>query len=108
VKVLVGCAVGLVLGLIWLWCGVGALPALPFDPALESSTEPTAGNGTGRLTPPDRLMPGTAAATSVGAVSPPPGGVRTWSPSAAPVDGPDPFALVPQVRTLEETRAGLE
>ena len=35
------------------------------------------------------------------------GGVRAWSPAAAPTDGPDPYAPVPQVRTAEDTRAGL-
>lgn len=40
-------------------------------------------------------------------VAEPPGGERTWTLAPAPAGGPDPFAPVPQIRTAEDTRAGL-
>jgi hypothetical protein len=107
VRALVACAV-FTLGLLWLWHEVQA------PPTLASSPGPTAHEIAGRVTAPGRVAPvrpaaalASPAAASEEAPAPPPGGVRTWSPSAAPVDGPDPFAPVPQVRTLDETRAGL-
>lgn len=41
------------------------------------------------------------------AATSPPGGVRAWSPTAAPTNGPDPFAPVPAIRTADDTRTGL-
>lgn len=46
-------------------------------------------------------------ATPLATAASPPGGVRAWSPMAAPVDGPDPFAPIVEVRTADDTRAGL-
>ena len=67
------------------------------------------GDGVGVLGP--RHLAAGAAPASVGSIPAtvaPPGGVRTWSATAAPTDGPDPFAPVPQVRSLADTRAGLD
>lgn len=51
---------------------------------------------------------GLSVPTATGPISADPiGGVRAWSPAAAPKDGPDPFAPVPEVRTADDTRAGL-
>lgn len=98
-RVLVASALALVVGLVLLWRELSA--PRPVEPAAARHPREEL-RSTTRARPDDA----TVRAASTSAVDPP-GGVRTWSPTAAPTDGPDPFAPGPQVRTAEDTRAGL-
>jgi hypothetical protein len=108
VRYLVASAILLVCGLVLLWREVAA-PIEPFstsrapvpDHAARASTRPSVTSARGHAETP--LTPSAPMATA----ATPPGGVRAWSPTAATVDGPDPFAPVPEVRTAADTRAGL-
>jgi hypothetical protein len=76
------------------------------DPASSASSTTNASNGAAALVP---ELPAANGNPSVAAssVAPPLGGVRAWSPTAAPSVGPDPFAPVPEVRSEADTRDGL-
>lgn len=108
-RYLVVSAILLVCGLVLLWREVTA----PFEPlstsrasvpdhAARASTRPPVTSARAHVEAP--LTPSGPMATA----ATPPGGVRAWSPTAATVDGPDPFAPVPEVRTAADTRAGLD
>lgn len=105
-RYLIGFAVLVACGLALLWREARTLGRDP-SPAAARST-PAARDD--RDAPgPDRGAPAPAAPGVPAAALPsPPGGIRAWSATATPTDGPDPFAPVPQVRSLAETRAGLD
>jgi hypothetical protein len=107
VRYLIGCAVIVLCGLVLLWREARTLARE--TPDASSAAGPASAQG--RVGDPARRA--SAGASAAGSVSlpasvAPPGGVRTWSATATATDGPDPFAPVPQVRSLDETRVGLD
>jgi hypothetical protein len=109
VRYLVASALLLACAIVLLWREVVATPAeVPsmrsndvndvIDGASRSNARPSIALPSPRSESPTAPM---ATAAS------PPGGVRAWSPTAAPLDGPDPFAAVPEIRTADDTGAGL-
>lgn len=96
-KALLVATAALLVGMLLLWREVRT------SRDVEAIAAPLAHQGASRGAPVRALAPSTGSAPSDAAA--PLGGVRPWSPTAAPTDGPDPFAPVPQVRTLAE--AGL-
>ncbi len=103
-RLLLGASLLLAVGLVFLWRAIRDPVAIEAT-ARESATPADAIRSTAMVssTTPSSTSTSTPAAAAVS----PPGGVRAWSPTATPTDGPDPFAPVPQVRSLEDTRAGL-
>lgn len=99
-RLLFGAALILAVGLVLLWRAIREPVAI--ETATPSSSTPGLASRSAAPAAAPTAMP-TPAAVAVS----PPGGVRAWSPTATPSDGPDPFAPVPQVRSLEDTRAGL-
>ena len=111
-KYLVPAALVVVCALVLLWRDVNAPQADRPSSSRETSAAARASfeRGDAPSLSPAQAASAPASASSAsqpGEVAPPPGGVRAWSPTAAPTDGPDPFAPVPEVRTADDTRAGL-
>ncbi|MBP9203459.1 MAG: hypothetical protein KBG28_05800 [Kofleriaceae bacterium] len=103
-KALLVCATVVLLALGWLWREVTTAP----EPSAAATATVEAGAGRGGAPAgPALAAPSPAPAMPPGELPTPPGGIRTWSPTAAPIGGPDPYAPAAQVRTAEDTRAGL-
>jgi hypothetical protein len=109
-RFLVASALILVCALVLLWRELGT--------PVESPTSHTTGRERASTAP---SMPGEARsgipheppeipdedALPLATAASPLGGMRAWSPSAVPTGGPDPFAPVVEIRTEDDTRAGL-
>lgn len=105
-RYLVGFALLVACGFVLLWREARTLGRAP-SPAAARSTP--AARGDRDAPTPDRGAPAPATNGLPSAALPsPPGGIRAWSATATPTDGPDPFAPVPQVRSLADTRLGLD
>jgi hypothetical protein len=107
VRYLVASALLLVCGLVLLWRELAA----PMEPSPTSGALVSGGAARSHARPPvesgqTRAEPLTTPAPLATDASPP-GGVRAWSPTAAPAGGPDPFAAVLEIRTADDTRSGL-
>jgi hypothetical protein len=78
------------------------------DPASSATTRSTTGASNGAPAHVPELAPASGEpSVAASSVAPPLGGVRAWSPTAAPSVGPDPFAPVAEVRSEADTREGL-
>lgn len=106
-RYLIGCAVIVLCGLVLLWREARTLGREA--PDAPSAAKPASAEA--RVGAPARRAVVSSSgdgAASLSATVAPPGGVRTWSATATAADGPDPFAPVPQIRSLDETRIGLD
>lgn len=109
-RYLVGLALVLACGLVLLWREARTVPTPVPVPAAAPSAASHPSTGRALAPGAELVAPARAAALvpQLPAGAQPPGGIRAWSPTATPTSGPDPFAPVPQIRTLDETRAGLD
>lgn len=99
-KIIVVGVTALVVGLLLLWREARPSHEVQGFPVVRGPTDP-------QVSVPSRPLGVAGREAPARGTEAPLGGVRPWSPTAVPTDGPDPFAPVPQIRTAEDTRAGL-